>query len=59
VKIYWLGYSGEMVFYHDLGPGQSFKQETYYTHPWLVTDDQGNPKTLFFPEKEPGMALIE
>jgi len=59
VKVYWINFNGEKTLYHELRPGQSVKQETFYTHPWLVTDDQGNPKSLFFPEKEPGMALIE
>jgi hypothetical protein len=59
IKIYWIDYSGEKIFYRDLPSGQSFRQETFYTHPWLVTDSQGGPKMLFFAGKEPGVALIE
>ena len=47
------------MLYRDLRPAELFKQETFYTHPWLVTDGQDNPKVLFFAEKEPGMAIIE
>lgn len=36
-KIYWLDYQGRRVFYKHLFAGQSYTQQTYMTHPWLVT----------------------
>lgn len=36
-KIYWLDYQGRRKFYKHLFAGQSYTQQTYMTHPWLVT----------------------
>ena len=36
-KIYWLDYNGRRVFYKRLFAGDSYRQQTYLTHPWLVT----------------------
>lgn len=36
-KIYWLDYQGRRVFYKHLFAGESYDQQTYMTHPWLVT----------------------
>lgn len=36
-KIYWLDYQGRRVFYKHLFAGDSYNQQTYMTHPWLVT----------------------
>ena len=43
VKVYWLDYSGNLVFYKALEAGESYDQETYFTHPWLVTDANNTP----------------
>jgi hypothetical protein len=42
VTTYWLDYHGNRVKYTKLGPGQSYKQPTYVTHPWVATDAAGN-----------------
>ncbi len=36
VDVYWIDYSGDRVFYGDLGPDSSYIQETFLTHPWLI-----------------------
>jgi hypothetical protein len=39
VDVYWLDYSGQRVLYYPgLAPGASYVQETYASHPWVVTD---------------------
>jgi hypothetical protein len=36
-KIYWLDYDGNRVFYKHVFAGDTYKQQTYLTHPWVVT----------------------
>ena len=55
----WLIYDGEPVKYHELGPGESYTQQTYVTHPWIVVEtDSGryhlmelNDWPVFFPQE--------
>jgi TIR domain/VHL beta domain len=37
-KIYWLTYSGARDLYDTLAPGQSYSQQTYVGHRWLVVE---------------------
>ncbi|HEY4177900.1 MAG TPA: hypothetical protein VGM90_13730 [Kofleriaceae bacterium] len=41
VTIYWLDFKGERVWYNTLAPGDSYTQQTYVTHPWVIVDSQG------------------
>jgi len=52
VKIYWLNYEGERVFYNLLQPGEEYIQQTYLTHPWLITDVNDNALYIFFPDAQ-------
>ena len=36
-KIYWLDYEGRRVFYKHVFAGDVYNQQTFLTHPWLVT----------------------
>lgn len=36
-KIYWLDYQGNRQFYKHVFAGQTYDQQTFLTHPWLVT----------------------
>lgn len=36
-KIYWLDYQGRRQFYKHVFAGEVYNQQTYVTHPWLVT----------------------
>jgi hypothetical protein len=58
VRIYWLNFRGERVQFASLGPGKTLRQETYTTHPWLVTDAAGDCLGLYLPAAEPGRAVI-
>ena len=53
VKIYWLGFKGERVFYQRLLPGETYAQETFLTHPWVVTDDKANAWALHYAQRKP------
>jgi hypothetical protein len=37
-QVFWLDYNGNRVLYATLGPGQSFIQQTFLTHPWVIAD---------------------
>jgi hypothetical protein len=37
-QVLWLDYNGNRVFYATLSPGQSFIQQTFLTHPWVIAD---------------------
>lgn len=50
VQAFWLDYGGARVFYKQLEAGQSHTQPTYATHPWVITDSNGNCITVFVPD---------
>ncbi len=58
VEVYWLDFQGIRVLYRMLASGEAYLQETYLTHPWLITDMQGVGIALFMPERGLGKALI-
>lgn len=49
IKVYWLDYSGKREFYADVNPGKSYVQDTYMTHPWVVTNVKGQCILMFRP----------
>ena len=36
-KIYWLDYNGRRQFYKHIFAGDTYRQSTFMTHPWVVT----------------------
>ena len=38
VDVWWLDYEGNRVHYNTLGPEGSYLQETWITHPWVITE---------------------
>ena len=60
VRTYWLNYAGKRVFYRELGPGDSYTQQTYVTHPWVITSDgSGDCTALYQPLAAPAIAIIQ
>lgn len=49
VRVYWLDFQGKRVLYNTLSAGQSYTQQTYVTHPWVVADMAGRCLGLFMP----------
>jgi hypothetical protein len=37
-KVYWIDYRGRRQHYRDLAPGERYDQQTYVTHPWVITE---------------------
>jgi hypothetical protein len=64
VNLYWLNYEAERVFYASLQPGRSLLQQTYVTHPWVVTKKSTGAQpeqcvAIFQPASDPGVAEIK
>lgn len=59
VKIYWLNYEGKREHYSDVAPGRSYSQDTFMTHPWVVTDTSGQCILLFRPLPGATVATIK
>lgn len=53
IKIYWLNFSGQRVLYKTMAPKTSYKQKTYLTAPWVVTDVNDNCKGIYLPDGQP------
>lgn len=58
VTLYWLDYRGNRVRYRTLRPGTSYRQPTYVTHPWVVTNSYGRGLAVFLPDRNPARAVI-
>lgn len=41
INVYWIDYKGKRQLYHTLRPGQRVGQDTYRTHPWILTTERG------------------
>lgn len=58
-RIDWINFKGERQYYHSLSPGQSYKQQTYVNHPWLVcAGSEQSPVAVFHPLQHDAHALI-
>ncbi|MEE3919335.1 hypothetical protein V2I01_16320 [Micromonospora sp. BRA006-A] len=44
--------------YAVLRPGQSYRQQTYVGHPWVVTDERGRGLVCFEPDRRTLRAVI-
>jgi len=59
VNIYWIDFGGNRQLYQTLKSGGTFTQQTYLTHPWLVTDSHGRPWHVYFAEVQPRTIVLE
>jgi len=64
VRVYWLNFDGQRVYYRDIEPGESYRQQTFVTHPWVVTNSEtehgaGQCLAMFQPAAVAGIAVIE
>ena len=58
VKIYWLDYSGNRKLYKVLEKDQVHNQQTYVTHPWLITGDDDRAMQIYFPDSQSRTIII-
>jgi hypothetical protein len=60
IRTYWLDYEGNRKFRSEIAPGQSFMQQTYVTHPWVVTTSTP-PRdcvAIFQPEASSAIVIV-
>jgi uncharacterized protein YkwD len=58
ISLSWINYQGGAVLYRSLQPGQDDVEQTYVTHPWLVTDAYGLSLGIYTATERPGRAVI-
>ncbi len=59
IKIWELNFSGNQDYKGDVDPGQQLLVDTYVSHPWLVTDSDGNCRGVYSPRNLAGLVVIE
>jgi hypothetical protein len=59
VDIYWIDFGGNRQLYKTLEIGGSLTQQTYLTHPWLVTDASGQPWSVYLPQAQPRTIYLQ
>src|SRR5579859_5760085 len=53
IRIYWLDYQGRRVLYARVEHGGGWGcDQTYLTHPWLITNDQDQAWALYYPDAQ-------
>ena len=58
-KVYWLDTNGERKPYCELKPGENCDMGTYLSHPWVVTDADGNALGLYYPDGQKRTVTLE
>jgi hypothetical protein len=60
VKVYWIDFTGKRQHYFDLEPDEVRDQQTFVSHPWIVTEAGDNQPciNIFFPNEKPGIVII-
>ncbi len=58
VNVYWLDHSGKRVLYFKLKANETAVQETYITHPWVVTDSANQCVGIYLPVSESNRAIL-
>jgi hypothetical protein len=49
VVVHWLDFRGDRVRYDVLSPGETYRQRTFFGHPWLVSTTGGRALAVFLP----------
>ncbi len=58
VKVYWIDYDGERQLKGTIEPSGIFEQETYESHPWLLTDSDDRGLAIFVTEAQPCVGAL-
>ena len=56
--IYWLDFAGQRVFAAPLRPGESYTQQTYAGHVWMVTDEESRCLSVYEAVAAPGKVTL-
>jgi von Hippel-Lindau disease tumor supressor len=57
IRTYWLDYHGKRKFGSEIRPGDSYVQQTYVTHPWVVTKSAAKTCVAIY-QPEPASAIV-
>ncbi|WP_203825948.1 VHL beta domain-containing protein [Actinoplanes palleronii] len=58
ISVSWLNYDHNRTWYADLAPGQSYDQQTYTGHVWVITRTGGTALALYVATAAPAQATI-
>lgn len=58
VKVFWIDFDGHRKLYKTLEKGESYDQQTFLNHPWLITDVGDNAWYIFFADAQPRSVSI-
>lgn len=58
-QIFWINSSNQRVFYRDLEAHQSYIQDTFATHLWVITDQSGICRQVFVATEGPARVIIQ
>jgi hypothetical protein len=59
IRTYWIDHQGQRIFGSEIRPGDSYVQQTYVTHPWVVT--KGAAKVclaIYQPESSSAIVVV-
>ena len=59
LKIYWIDFRGKRILYTQLDHGDTFFQNTFATHPWLITDLDEREIGTYVSSGSPGVVTIK
>ena len=59
IKVFWMDYNGNAVFYKMMKPSEKYTQNTFMTHPWLITDSNNKKLDIYYPENKKRTIIIE
>jgi len=57
-SVNWIDYSGKVVQYSVVPPGQELKQPTFLTHPWMIADERGTCLGVVEPVNKPDVVAL-
>ena len=52
-EVFWVDFQGHNELYKVLQPGESLSQQTYLSHPWVITDSTGSLWGVFYADSLP------
>lgn len=58
INVFWIDYKGNPKHYKTLRPGETLSQNTYVSHPWVFTDNNGNPVQNYNPKASDELTVV-
>ena len=58
IRTYWLDHDGNRKFGSEIRPGDSYVQQTYVTHPWVVTKTSAKACVAIYQPQESSAIVV-